>query len=95
MYDNNIKFESCPKILLYHFRTGQVIGNYFPDLIIDNKIIIEIKAQNQIFNNHVNQLIRYLSLTKLEIGFIVNFGTPNVQIIRRIYTNDRKPFLHR
>ncbi len=93
--NDHLGLRSKPKIPVYSFETGKFIGNYYPDFVVEDKIIIEIKSQSQIFNNHINQLIRYLSTTKYEIGLIVNFGTPKVEIIRRIFTNDRKPFLAR
>lgn len=91
---NNICFTSYPKITVYHNIIRKIMGNYYPDFLIENKIIVEIKAQSHISNNHINQLIRYLNTTIYEIGLIVNFGTPKAQIERRIFTNDRKPFLH-
>jgi len=90
---DKIKFVSQPKIPLYCVTDGEYLGNYYPDFLIEGKIIIEVKAQGQIFNNHINQLIRYLSSTEYEIGLIVNFGTPKAQFIRRIFTNDRKAFI--
>lgn len=83
--NQGIKFTSQQKIPLYS-KSNQVIGFYIPDFIIEGKIIIEIKAQNQISDTHVNQLIRYLKMTKYKIGLLVNFGTPMVQIIRKVYT---------
>ena len=93
LQNKKIKFISHPRVPIYNPETGGFIGNYYPDLVVEDKIIIEVKSQSQIFNNHINQLIRYLSSTKYEIGLLVNFGTPKVQIMRRIYTNNRKPFI--
>lgn len=89
---HEVDFISHPKIPIYNIKTGKIVENYYPDFIVKNKIIVEVKAQGQIFNNHINQLIRYLNSTKYEIGLIVNFGTPRVQIERKIFTNDRKLF---
>lgn len=91
--NNNINFINKPRIPIFNPIDGKFISNYYPDFLIENKIIIEIKAQNQLLDTHINQLMRYLNCSKYEIGLIVNFGLPKVQIIRRIYTNDRKPFL--
>lgn len=89
---NQIKFIINPRIPLFNSFDGKYIGNYYPDFIIEDKIIIEIKAQNQIQDTHINQLIRYLKCSNYEIGLVVNFGTPRAEIIRKIFTNDRKPF---
>jgi len=91
--NRNIAFLFQPKITLHNFESSKMIDEYYPDFVVEDKIIIEVKAQGQIFNNHIDQLIKYLSSTKFELGFIVNFGTPMVQIERRIFTNNRKPFI--
>ncbi len=93
--NKNVKFESQPRISIYNLITGKEIGYYSPDFLVENKVIVEIKAQGQIYNSHINQLIKYLNSTKFEIGLIVNFGTPMVQIIRKIFTNDKKSFIHK
>ena len=90
-----INFVQYPFIPVINTETGNLIDKYIPDFLVENKIIVEIKAQRYITNIHINQLVRYLYSTKYEIGFLVNFGSPKVEIIRRIYTNDRKPFLLR
>lgn len=92
---NGLTFVQNPRIAIYDLKSGEIIGNYYPDFLIENKIIIEIKAQNQILDTHINQLIRYLNSSKYEVGYLVNFGTPKAQIIRRVYSNQRKLFLHR
>ena len=91
--ENNIIFSSQPKISVYNLNNNKVIDHYYPDFIIENKVIVEIKAQSHISNNHIDQLIRYLNTTIYEVGFIVNFGTPKAQIERRVFTN-RKPFVN-
>ena len=90
---NKIQFICYPNIPIFSLETGKKIGECYPDFLVNDKILIEVKAQNQILNNHINQLLRYLNISKYEIGLLVNFGSPKVQIIRRIYTNDKKPFL--
>jgi GxxExxY protein len=90
---NHIIYQSKPKLIVRDFINGKFLDNYYPDFIIEDKIIIEIKVQYQITDAHLDQLTGYLQLTKYELGLLVNFGLPLVQIMRRIYTNDRKPFL--
>ena len=90
---DNIIFSSQPKISVYNLNNNKKIDYYYPDFLIENKIIVEIKAQSHINNNHIDQLIRYLNTTIYEVGFIVNFGTPKAQIERRVFTNDKKSFL--
>lgn len=55
---------------------------------------IEVKAYRFTTKEAVYQLIQYLKASDKEIGIFVNFGIPKADIIRKIYTNDRKPWLH-
>ena len=52
----------------------QLIGEYFADILVDNKVILEIKAAETIAKEHEYQLINYLKATKIEIGLVLNFG---------------------
>jgi GxxExxY protein len=66
------------------------IGDYYADLLIDNCLIVELKAVENLSVAHERQLINYLSATKVDDGLLINFGS-SVQIKRkyRIY-NKRK-----
>ena len=86
-----VSFVSQKPITIYSLESGKRIGTYTPDFVIDDKIIIEIKAQPQLYRNDEIQLVSYLKASKYEIGYIVNFGSKNLEFRRRIYTNDRKP----
>lgn len=60
----------------------QLIGEYFADLFVENKIIVELKAVKQIDNSHKAQLINYLNACNIRYGLILNFGNPKVEIKR-------------
>jgi len=66
-----------------------LVGEYFADLLIENTIIVEIKAVESLKKEHTNQLINYLKSTDKEVGLLLNFGK-KPQIVRKIFTNDRK-----
>lgn len=68
---------------------GELVGDYFADIIIENKIIIELKAVKQILPEHEAQLTNYLRATDAEVGLLLNFG-PTPQKRRIVFTNDRK-----
>jgi len=70
---------------------GEKIGIYEPDFIIENKILIEIKAVPFLTRLFDLQLHYYLKGTKYEVGFLVNFGGEKLQIKRRICENPLKP----
>ena len=65
----------------------RVVGEYFADLLINQQIIIEIKAVQSLNEIHQAQLLNYLKATKLHLGLLINFGTSKVQIKRMI--NDK------
>jgi GxxExxY protein len=69
---------------------GQIIGEYFADLLVDDKVIVELKAVAEIIKAHENQLVNYLKATSLEVGLILNFG-PEPKFKRKIFSNSRKP----
>lgn len=62
------------------------VGNYFADLIIENKVIVELKAAEGIREEHEAQLINYLRATDIEVGLLLNFGV-KPQFKRKIFTN--------
>lgn len=89
---NKILFEKEKNITIYSPKTGNSVGNYRADFLIDNKIIIEIKAVDFIPKNFIDQIYSYLKNSKYELGYFVNFKSPKLYIKRIIYTNDRKLF---
>jgi GxxExxY protein len=81
------KVEAQKQIKVFY--KEQIVGEYFADLIIDDKITLELKACECLRDEHQAQLLNYLKATKVEVGILLNFGaTPEFK--RLIYTNDRK-----
>jgi GxxExxY protein len=70
----------------------QVIGEYFADLVVDSKVIVEIKAVKMLVQEHEAQLLNYLKATCFEVGLLLNFG-PQAQRKRKVYSNELKPNL--
>ncbi len=66
-----------------------IVGEYFADLIINCKVIIEIKAVEKLCDEHKFQLINYLKATNMEVGLLLNFGK-KPEFKRVIFTNERK-----
>ncbi len=67
-----------------HFE-GEVVGEYYADLVVADKVIIEIKAAEAIAKEHEAQLLNYLKATGYQVGLILNFG-PKAEFIRRAHT---------
>ncbi len=66
-----------------------LVGEYRADIIIDNKIILELKASQTLAYVHELQLINYLKATEIEVGLLLNFGqTPEFK--RKVFTNENK-----
>lgn len=71
---------------------GKVVGEYFADLLVDNLVLVELKAAAKIVEAHEAQLINYLRATNVEVGLLLNFGEkPDHK--RKLFTNDQKPLL--
>ena len=60
------------------------VGHFYSDLIIDSKIIIELKSDEKITTNHFAQLFTYLRVCKLKVGYLINFGSRSLQFKRLI-----------
>ncbi len=71
------------------FYKGKLVGEYYADIIAEQKVIIELKAAEAICEEHEFQLINYLKGTNIEVGLLLNFGK-KPEIRRKIFTNDRK-----
>lgn len=71
------------------FYRTQLVGEYFADLIVENKVIIELKAAETICEEHENQLINYLKATEIEVGLLLNFGK-KPELKRKIFSNINK-----
>ncbi|MBT3339209.1 MAG: GxxExxY protein [Anaerolineae bacterium] len=64
---------------------GKVVGEYFADLLINDKVIVELKAAKEIVDAHEAQLVNYLKATNIEVGLLLNFGT-EAKFKRKIFT---------
>ena len=61
---------------------GEIVGEYIADLIIENSVLIEIKAVNSLDQIHAAQCLNYLKATELRICLLLNFGAPKVEVRR-------------
>ena len=68
---------------------GKTIGEYFADILVDNSVIVEIKAVKSLLGEHEAQLLNYLRATNIEVGLLLNFG-PKPEITRKAFNNNRK-----
>ncbi len=93
VYENALKIELESKGLMVEkqkpiavYYKEHLVGEYFADLIVENKVILELKAAETLCEEHEYQLINYLKATEIEVGLLLNFGK-KPQISRKIFTN--------
>ena len=67
----------------------EIIGEYYADILVDDKVIVEIKAARQLAEEHEAQLLNYLKATNIEVGLLLNFGV-KPEIKRKAFNNLRK-----
>jgi len=77
-----LKAESQYPITVYYEDT--VVGEFAADIIVEDSIILEIKAVRHIAKAHEVQLVNYLNAIQKDIGLIINFGEKEVEIKRKI-----------
>lgn len=61
---------------------GIGVGTYFPDILVEDKVVVEIKTVDSLAPIHSAQILHYLRATGIELGLLLNFATPRVQVKR-------------
>ena len=79
----NIPFETEKEIIIKY--KNEQVGLHRLDLLINNDIIVELKAVKEITDVHLSQIISYLKATGLNVGLILNFSKPKIDIKRVVY----------
>lgn len=82
-----LKVEPQVEILVYF--QNQVVGEYYADLVVNDVVIVELKAASRLLPEHEAQLLNYLRATPYEVGLLLNFG-PKPDFKRKAYENHRK-----
>ena len=78
--EHDLHFESQKEIKVEYL--GVVIGTHRLDLVVENAIILELKAVNELADIHFAQLCSYLKATGLKVGLLLNFAKPTLEIRR-------------
>ena len=71
-----------------HYR-GQLVGDYYADLLVEKQVIIELKAVQNLLKEHEVQLVNYLVATGIENGLLINFGS-SVEVKRKFRQYNRQ-----
>lgn len=85
--NNGFEVESQKQIKVYYKNVE--VGEYYADLIVNDKVILELKATESITKAHEFQLLNYLKSTNIEVGLLLNFGK-KPEFCRKVFQNYRK-----
>jgi GxxExxY protein len=67
---------------------GFVLGDYYADLFVEKKLIVELKAVREVIDEHVAQILGYLRSARVETGLLINFGAPRLHVKKYLMTDD-------
>ena len=84
--------ENIPAVSQYAIKVvyqDEIVGEYFADILVDRKVIVEIKAGKSLALENEAQLLNYLKATDIEVGLLLNFG-PKPEVKRKVFDNLRK-----
>jgi GxxExxY protein len=84
---NGFYVQQQKSIKVYYEK--EEVGNYYADLLVNDLVIIELKAAESLCEEHEAQLINYLKATNIEVGLLLNFGR-KAEFKRKIFSNNKK-----
>ena len=80
----NMSFKCQAEVPLKVFYQDKPVGEYFADIVVEDKIVVETKAVSKLDPAHEAQLVNYLKASGISVGLLINFGT-SVEIKRRVF----------
>ena len=96
VYENALFIELCSLHFIVEkqkaidvFYADKRVGEYYADLIVNDIVIVEIKAHECLLTEHENKLINYLKATQIEVGLLLNFGK-KPEVKRKMFDNELK-----
>lgn len=75
-----IQVEQQKKLTVFY--KEEIVGEYIADLVVDDRVVVELKAAKEICNSHKSQLINYLKATNIKVGLLLNFSPSKVEVRR-------------
>ena len=82
--ENGLIAETEVPINVYY--NNVIIGEFRADIVVDNTVVIELKAVQHLTTSHEAQLVNYLTATDIEHGLLINFGSEKIEIKRKYKT---------
>ena len=96
VYENAMRVELArqslrvrQQVAIQVYYEGEVVGEFIPDLWVEDRVLVELKAVLSLQKEHEVQLVNYLTATKVDPGLLINFG-PSVEIKRKFRTYKAK-----
>lgn len=91
VYENSLKLELeeaglkvKQQVGLDVFYKNKIVGEFRADLVVEDKIVLELKAERRLNQEHLTQLINYLKVSKIRLGYLINFGKNRLEFKRII-----------
>jgi GxxExxY protein len=69
---------------------GIVLGDYIADFVVNKRVVVELKAVDQLITTHEIQLVNYLTAIRFDVGLLINFGSQKVQVRRKFREFNRR-----
>ncbi len=85
---NNLKVEAEKPLKVYY--DNQIVGDFYIDLYIEDKVVVELKSVETLVKQHEVQLVNYLQGLQKDIGLLINFGPSGVDVKRKFRTPKQK-----
>lgn len=83
LQNHDIAFERQKRIEVFY--KGHQIGSYVADLIVENQLLVELKALSRFSGQRDAQVMNYLKVTGIKVGLLLNFGTPKIGVRRIVW----------
>ncbi len=68
--------------------SDNIVGSYFADIVVEDKLLLELKALSGLRKEHEAQVMNYLKASRVNVGLLINFGTPKIGIKRIVWQYD-------
>ena len=81
--ENGIRAEQQVPLKVYY--KNKIVGEYKADILVEGKIILELKAEKYLNKEHASQLLNYLKASQIKIGYLINFGLKGVEFKRYVF----------
>ncbi len=80
--------EAQKPVIVYY--EDQIVGEFITDILVEDKIIVELKSVSKLTIAHEIQLVNYLTATKKDVGLLINFGEKKVEVKRKVRVLNQK-----